>query len=625
MKHFHGTAGGGRKQTVFRWVFSSLVLLLWAAAIGYVSLFFAGLTMGPELRESYFADALLPFLNMLPGLLLALLMLAVTNRVWPGVLFSGVIVLGGTFAHYFKMMTRTEPLMAVDLRYISEAAGISSRYSIRPTPLMWGCIAVLADATVFAALCCRARWRRWWPRVICLVLVLAAGWSAWHWLYSSEELYDETENIDVVFADKTTLNRWSATDQFISRGFIYPFLHSATDLGAVPPKGYSRAKAEAILAEYPDEDIPEDKKVNVIAVMLEAYTDLTVYPQIWVMEEEDRNPYAFFHELQRESIRGDLITNIFAGGTIDTERNFLAASLDYYDYRAGAETYARWFGEQGYTTTFCHAGYSWFYNRKNVAEYQGFQESYFSDGWFETFCEDKIPEDDVFFPKLLDLFHERLERGKPYFNFSVTYQNHGPYPSNYFFDPYTVLVDGTNLSIENYRILTNYLHGIRKTDEALREFIGALRDDPEPVVVVLFGDHKPWLGDNSVVYDELGIDVKYRTDATFENTYRTQYVIWANNAAKKTLGNDFVGDGGDFSPAFLMLKLFDECGWTGDANMGALRELFTRFDWISSHGVYRENGVQTRWPSEEGQAMLDRYAYLQYYRMNDAMRGKSHG
>ena len=618
MKAFARAEDSGRSPAL-RWLLGMLLLVVWSMAIAAVSLYYASITYGPELFDSYFKNGMLLLLNWLPVLLLALLFFGVTNRVWPGVLISGFIALLGSFANYFMLMTRTEALMAGDLIYIREAAGIGSRYSIKPTPLMWVFIALLLVASALAFLFLRARFTKWLPRVIFLVVVLGGCAAAWFYLYSSDKLYTKMSNIEVEFADGYVLNKWNSTDQYVSRGFLYPFVHSMTDLGSKKPEGYNKSEASAALAEYPSGGIPDYNKIDVIAVMLEAYTDFTPYSQLRIGYMWN-DPYAYFHQLEAEGIYGDLVTNIFAGGTIDTERCFLTGSTELYDYRGPAESYARWFGEQGYDTTFCHAGYSWFYNRKNVAEFLGFQESYFSDGYFEDCCTTIIPSDKDFFPALLEMYREHKEAdGKPYFNFSVTYQNHGPYPSDYFRNPTVVYMDGSEMTVENYRIFSNYLDGIQRTDAALREFIEELRTQPDPVIVVLFGDHKPWLGDNSVVYDEVGIDVKWKTADSFNNIYRTQYVIWANDAAREAIGLDYSGWGGEFSPCFLMMKLFDVCGWTGDGNMNAMRELFTQMDVVHEKGC-RKGGKFISSLSEEAQTLLDQYRCIQYYRMHDALR-----
>ena len=44
-------------------------------------------------------------------------------------------------------------------------------------------------------------------------------------------------------------------------------------------------------------------------------------------------------------------------------------------------------------------------------------------------------------------------------------------------------------------------------------------------------------------YEELGLDIDPGTEAGFRNHYSTEYLIWANDAAKAVLEEDFTGEG----------------------------------------------------------------------------------
>jgi phosphoglycerol transferase MdoB-like AlkP superfamily enzyme len=237
-------------------------------------------------------------------------------------------------------------------------------------------------------------------------------------------------------------------------------------------------------------------------------------------------------------VSGRLITNIFAGDTINSERTFITGSTEKFDYRKSADSYARYFNEQGYITEFCHPCYGWFYNRQNVFEYLGFSSLWFfetrytmPDGW-------GMMHDGAFLGDLTELYSEATSDGTPFFNFSVTYQNHGPYDDGKRGSD-TTYYSAPGLSEAGSNIFNNYLAGIAETDDAMRSFIDYFRSLDEPVIIVFFGDHNPWLGDGSWVYDEIGIDIDLSTDEGFYNHYSTQYIIWANDSAKAVLGNDF--------------------------------------------------------------------------------------
>ncbi len=169
-----------------RWLLTIAFLVLWALAAGAIALYYGARIYGYELFFSYFHVPLLLLLNLLPGLLLALLLFALTNRVWPAVLGSGLVIIAGGIAQFFKRETRSEPLFAGDLRYISEAANISSRYTLTVSASMILCAVALVALTVLSLLFVKTRFRRWWARLLLLVLVLGAGTLSYTRLYRSE-------------------------------------------------------------------------------------------------------------------------------------------------------------------------------------------------------------------------------------------------------------------------------------------------------------------------------------------------------------------------------------------------------------------------------------------------------
>ena len=273
---------------------------------------------------------------------------------------------------------------------------------------------------------------------------------------------------------------------------------------------------------------------------------------------------------------------------------------------------------RGYTVEGGHPGYDWFYNRRNVAEYFGFENYYFFEDRYKT-DGTYLMEDMEFFGDILGLYQQAVENGEDYFNFSVTYQNHGPYASDYLYDPSREYVVTKGYSFEAYNILNNYFLGIDMTDRAIENLIESLRESPYPTAVVIFGDHNPWLGDNSFVFEEIGVSLDRGTTEGFYNYYCTPYVIWANDSAKETLSADFQGYGGDMSPCFLMNRLFEECGYRGSAYMQYASDVYQSIDVISSSGLIRlgETGQLTAYPDEQTAAVYNDFLCLEYFMKHD--------
>ena len=592
---------------------SFAALLLWSLGLAAVSLYFAPGGYGKSLFFSYFSRPLILLLNFLPVLLLALFFFFLFNRVWPSVLLSGALVLTLGFINFFKLKLRDDPLLATDLHYISEAAGIGGNYDIYISLIMYLCVGTVALATVFCALFLPGRVKRRSARWMALLLVIAVFAGAYAVLFSNETVYAKTENLGQY------MSKWSDRDQYVTRGFLYPLLYSFRGFSDGRPKGYDKAESAAYLAELGSADIPPEKKINVIAVMLEAYSDLSCYDTLRLTDD----PYARLHELEAESACGTLVTNIFAGGTIDTERCFLAGATELVEYRAPAWSLARYLSDQGYATSFCHPGYEWFYNRRNVADYLGFDVSHFYEDRYTYHNDYGAMNDAHFLPDLVTQLQEANAAGKPFFNMSVTYQNHGPYSDSELMYPETYVERGS-VSDASWYILNNYLAGVARTSEALCALTDSLRELDEPVALLFFGDHKPWLGYGNSVYQELGLDFFGNGDPYkgFYDYYETPWVLWLNDAAREAAGSSYsTGDKGGFSPAFLQMKLFDLLGWEGSGVVKALRELYIYTDVVHLTGEVREPGCEvTREASPEAAAAVARYKKLEYYLRKDYLK-----
>ena len=547
-----------RARPLVQCLLSMLLLFLGSCCLGLLSLFFSAGDHGLHLFTWYLTQPMVLVLNLLPFVLLTLLLFAALDRAWAAFLLSGSVCLFFSWAQYWKLMARNDPIYAGDLLILSEAIRMAGQYIQINRPIVLSAVLVLIDTAVLFFLA-RGRMKKPVPRIALAAAVIALGL----WLYPN--YYTDTATYNSMTAWPES-NKWFETNRYISRGGIYPFLHSIPDTIPTPPEGYDEDAAREFLASYPSDDIPEDQKISIVVTQLEAFADLsTVMDQITGVD-----PYAEFHALQAESYHGTLIPNVFAGGTIDTERCVLTGFSALEEFRRPSWSYARYFLDQGYIVEGAHAGYEAFYNRVNVNENLGLPSYRFVEGYYETMVK-TVPYDNVFLPDVADHVLSAMEHG-PVFSFNVTYQNHGPYSTDYarFSDIY---VPQEDLSSSDWHIINNYLWGIQDTSRRMQAMVDEFRTIDEPVVLVFFGDHKPWLGEQSVTYDALGIDIWGSTEESFRNYYATEYLFWANDAAKAVLGTDLVGQGPEISPCFLMNVLFEQLGWDGPGFMKLTNEV----------------------------------------------------
>ena len=594
-----------------------VVLAVLGAAVGIMGLWIAAISYpgAGGLFAFYLSDVRILALNLLLPILLALLGYFIFLRAWAAVLVSAVPTLLLATANYFKLRLRDEPVVFSDLTLLRTAGGIAGKYNITLTAEM---LAAFALCIFFA---CAARCflpRRSMPRqarlfgldlcLLCVPLLLIASFS--------DEIYTAGAAPEGI---KTKLY----AEDYVAHGCVYPFLHSARPIERDALTGET-ATPQKIYESYADADIPPEQKVQVMGIMCEAFADFSD-ASAFAENEKIQSIYAPLHALEERSISGKLITNIFSGGTVDSEWCVMTGYSAYGAFTKDTESYVRYFADQGYDTVYQHPGHEWFYERKDVNRYLGFAHSDFSENCFAgriNVNTAMLHSDDILIDHLLDQVGGRTEQDAPLFSFSVTIQNHGPYSAEAAAVP-DFLGENPGWTQATYNILSNYFCGIDETIRELVRLTDGLEESEDPVVLFVFGDHKPWLGDNKSSYLELGMDMDFTETEGFYNTFATPYFIWANDAAKEVLGSEFVGDGGDFSPCFLMTKVFDECGWDGPGFMQFAREMRAVTPLLSQRGLFMKDGGICTELSEEETAVFQNYLSVQYWRKENALANKT--
>lgn len=543
--------------------------------------------------------------NTLPVVLPVLFLYALIGRAWISFLIGGGVWFGLGLANYYKLIFRDDPMHFEDLMSIREATNMVSgdSYSLFVNWQILTAAFCLVLGTVLLCFLVRGKAFGWkWRASVSVgsaALAIVVGV-----LCMNKPIYNSLEKF-------RCLNDWSGTQNYVKHGFVYPFIHSISSYIDVPPEGYSKKEAEKLLAAYKDEDIPPERRVNVISIMREAYADFSAYD----IDGFDTSCYEPYHKLEAEGYSGNLLTNIFSGGTIDTEQAFLTGNYRFKNFRSDANSYVWYMRNQGYTVEGSHPFYQWFYNRINLNGYLGFERYRFLEDDFRNLTEAYYPEDSVLYPEIYADYVRNKETGKPYFSFSVTVQSHGPYDTEKYTDGVEYLKG--NYSSECKNAVNNYMAKIMDGNEALIKFADVLRKDPEPVVLVVFGDHMPWMGDDSVFYDEMGFDVDPGTPEGFRRRYNTRYMIWANDAAKEVLGNKIQGEGPEISPCYLMNLVFEQLGWEGPAFMQAMDGVMETLPVISAEERFVADGQIVDELLPEYENLYEKFLYMQHYWKNE--------
>ncbi|MGN1336843.1 MAG: LTA synthase family protein [Candidatus Coprovivens sp.] len=565
-----------------------------------ISFLFTCVYIDPNLINKYFEFKLF-ILNFLPTFLFISLLTIITKRVHIAYVIDTFLLLLLGISNQTKLLYRDDVAKVSDLFLLKEASIMSTRYEIyiRDTTI----VSIITIVIMFFII------KKYIPKlqlklkkhIISIILTLLVCISVNTFVLHNKDIYNAVGNTDGI-------NIWIDTRQSQIRGLVYPFTYSYTEMINIKPDGYNKKEVEEILNKYEYSNMKEKQKVNIIAIMLEAYQDVSKWEQIGI----DESVYKEFHKIQKDSISGELVTNIFGGGTIDTERKFLTGYFYLTDFRSPNNSYAWYFKEQGYRVDAMHPIYGAFYNRNTVNENLGFDEYYDYENRFSKLAGGWYANDKIVFDEIIKEYEKYRDKEIPYFNFTVTYQNHGPYDDSdgaerdYFFEE-------NNYNNSVYNITNSYLTGIKSTNEQLAYLVDYFDNEEEPTIIILFGDHNPYLGEGG--FEELGINMDLGTDKGFDNYYKTPYIIHANDSAKEVFDKDFIGKGEDMSPNFLMSYVLDYCGIKGSDYNQYVTEYFKTTKVINSY-LYKNNNVYIR-ITNETPTFINEYQKVNYYYANN--------
>ncbi len=521
-------------------------LLLSSAGITCLSLLLAIGMFDKELFFDYFRMPLLFLLNYLPVLLLQVFLFCLLGRQWLAFLINSLFILLCSVGNFYKFRFRSEPFTYADLAMIKAGLSIAGNYDLTPNVRILLCIAGILCGTVFLAVLFPHKVKGF-GKLIGIPVLLAFCVFGWKYVYSSSALY-----YGPLTTSEHVVTNWTQ-QEYAGKGFVYPFLYSIADSGKT--KGQSAA-----LSLVQNIQINDDHKIDLIVFQLEAFNDLRTLGISGISEDT----YKIYDEIRKDSITGRLTVNVFAGGTIDTEHCVLTGEDSFRSVKEDTPSFVRWLSSQGYASFGNHPNWGAFYNRRNVNTYLGFDEYYYSEELYGKLTEDLIPSswfsDCVLFPEVVTQYREWKKDNPHVFSFNVTMQGHSPYNTEeYLFSK--KYWDGKGYSSYADFMINNYLGSVVDTQMHLSGFLKEFMDDPVPIAVVFYGDHKPWLGDANCVADELGIDLNPSEEEGYQNRFTTEYVIWLNEAARKMASVPYPGKGKDVHASNLLPEVFQTIGY----------------------------------------------------------------
>lgn len=503
--------------------------------------------------------------------------------------------------NYYVYTFRSLPLVPWDLLSLKTAASVADNYDFTPTFRVVMVVLVFV-LTLFLEGFCRMeleklKWQ-WSLAGACIFLVITCIFSN---ILQQEDFQNRHRMYNKLF---TPVYMWQVNGLVLTWVMDMPFLT------VEKPSGYDREEAEELLAEYEgdDEALNEEDMPNIIVVMDEAFSDLSVLGEFRPSEDVLPN----LHEMQKSGknlLTGNLNVSVCGGNTANTEFEFLTGntmaflpqgSIPYQQYiKQEKDALPRYLKNLGYDTYGIHPYQPGGWDRDRVYPLLGFETTYFLPDFTNASYLRKYVDDASCFRKIMEIYEKR--RG-PAFIFAVTMQNHGSYSDAY--DNFTphITVDGKN----SYS-LSNYLSLIQRTDQALFDLIEYFSNEKEPVMVVFFGDHQP----NDTVAEPIlelnGTTYKTLSEEMRDKRYQVPYLIWTNYETKS--GTE------DLSANFLAGEMLMRAGVPLPPYYEFLQELKQEYPVVSAQRIVDSSGRKVE--KKEFSEKLKQYQRLQYYKMFD--------
>ncbi|HEY8094724.1 MAG TPA: LTA synthase family protein, partial [Methylobacter sp.] len=163
--------------------------------------------------------------------------------------------------------------------------------------------------------------------------------------------------------------------------------------------------------------------------------------------------------------------------------------------------------EKGYRTIASHPNVPVFWNRVNAYQRMGFQTYWSLQDFVQDDMNREFMSDSTLYRQVLEKISGSMEAKQPVLDYIVTYFGHWNYPLN------ESRPDKIS-SPSKIEEVSTYANTMYYKSRELMTFINDLRKrDPEGIIVV-FGDHLPFLGENFAGYVESGMLTANRSDFT---------------------------------------------------------------------------------------------------------------
>lgn len=337
---------------------------------------------------------------------------------------------------------------------------------------------------------------------------------------------------------------WNQHGNYLSRG---PMVHLVQEsaryvarVDGVPDRAAVAAAAEllrptrhlAALTVPAETDLAiienvQQPKRNVHVILLESFWD----PSVLKEAKFSRDPFdKDFRALWNKGGNSRALVPVFGGYTANSEFEALCGFPVTQDWvffegrlRNPSPCLPRTLQQAGYTTLVSHPNIAAFWNRVNAYDRAGFNLYWSAKDFALDDMNGQFLGDASLYTQVLGKIDALLETGTPTFNYILTFFGHLEYPLNEN-RPTVVEVRGENVD----PVVERYANTVYYKSRELMAFLKELQARDPDSLIVMFGDHLPFLGGNFDAYAQSNVLASNRDqfdDRMFRDQYSTPLII----------------------------------------------------------------------------------------------------